>query len=140
LELFQSPGWTWTDFSEKVNYRRAIEGELSRSIQRLKGVRSAVVHVTMPETHPFRRSQENASASVSLELEAGASLSHEAIQGIKYLVASSVERLSSDDVSVLDTQGRVLSAPAPDGPLALADRRLDYRRSVERELADKVRL
>lgn len=139
LDLFEAPHWGWTDFSEKVNFRRGLQGELARSIRRWAGVRHAEVHITLAEAHPFRRSDRDASASVSVEMNPGATLTPEAVQGIKYLVASSVERLSSDDVTVLDTQGRVLSAPAPDGPLALADRRREQQRSLEHDLAEKVR-
>jgi flagellar M-ring protein FliF len=138
LEIFDKPSWGITDFAQRVNYRRALEGEIERSIARLQGVRSVSVHITLPEHSPFRRSEREASASVTLDLRAGHTPTRETIQGITYLVASSVERLPSEKVTILDTSGRVLSAPSADGPMGMADRRLEYRRQVERDMGQKV--
>lgn len=138
LELFDKPHWGITDFAERVNYRRALEGELERTISRMSGVRSATVHITLSERSPFRRTEREATASVALELAPGVALDREAIQAITYLVSSSVENLPPERVTILDMHGRLLSAPIHDGPFAAADRQLDYRRAVERDLTQKI--
>jgi flagellar M-ring protein FliF len=139
LELFDKPAWGMTDFTQRVTYQRALEGELARTIGRLRGVERAEVHLVLPAQTVLRRPERSASASVVLTMASGAALSPEAIQGITYIVSNSVEQLSADNVAVMDDSGRVLSAPAAAGAMAgLTTRQLDLRQSVERHLATKV--
>lgn len=139
LELFDKPVWGMTDFTQRVTYRRALEGELSRTIRRVRGVEDAQVHLALPESSPLRRLERPAQAAVVLTLRAGTSLAPETVRGIAHILSSSVEQLSVDHVAVLDDTGRLLSAPADQGsPLGLSSRQLELQRGVEQHLQAKV--
>jgi flagellar M-ring protein FliF len=139
LELFDQPSWGMTDFSQRINYRRALEGELERTIGKMRGVENAQVHLAMQETSGFRAANRAAEASVVLRLRNGATPTPDVVQGIAHLVASSVDGLTSDKVSVLDDTGRLLSTPAETGPLAaLNNRQLALQREVEAHLEGKA--
>ncbi len=139
LELFDKPAWGMTDFTQRVTYRRALEGELARTIGTLRGVQRAQVHLALPETSPLRRLERPAQAAVVVTLKPGLSLAPDVVQGIAYIVSNSVEQLPADNVAVMDDSGRILSAPSGAGPaLGLTTRQLDMQRTVEGHLAEKV--
>ena len=139
LELFDQPSWGMTDFTQRINYRRALEGELERTIGKMRGVESAQVHLSMQETSSFRRADRPAEASVVLQLRGGASPGADVVQGIAHLVASSVDALDSERVTVLDESGRLLSSPDEPGSLAgLTSRQLDTQREIESYLESKA--
>ncbi len=140
FELFDKTNLGMTDFTEHVNYRRALEGELERSIRVLNGIEQARVHITFPKESVFLDSREPAKASVLVSLRPGFRLTQQNVLAITNLVASAVEGLSPDFISVIDMQGNLLSRPhkaalddadAPDGAL-------DYRHQIEKDLAAKV--
>ncbi len=137
LELFDKPAWGMTDFTQRITYRRALEGELARTIGGLRGVERAEVHLVLPTNSPLQRLDRPAGASVVLTLKSGVALSPDAVQGITYIVSNSVEQLSSDNVAVMDDAGHVLSAPSASGT-AMTSRQLEIQRSVEQHLSDKV--
>lgn len=140
LELFDQPSWGMTDFTQRVNYRRALEGELERTISKMRGVEAAQVHLALRETAGFRRGGDRpAEASVVLRLRNGMTPSPEVVQGIAHLVASSVDGLESEKVTVLDDTGRLLSSPDEPGSVAgLTARQLAVQRDVEAYLARKT--
>jgi flagellar M-ring protein FliF len=139
LELFDKPSWGMTDFTQRVTYQRALEGELARTIAGLRGVQHAQVHLVIPRTTTLRRAQQQAGASVVLTTTGVTSLSQETVRGITYIVANSVDQLSSDNVAVLDSEGRVLSMPAAsESASGLTSRQLDIQRGVEEHLSGKV--
>ncbi len=139
LELFDQPSWGMTDFTQRITYRRALEGELSRTIGTLKGVERAQVHLALPESSPLRRLERPAEAAVVLSLKPGVTLGREVVQGIAYIVSNSVEQLPADNVAVMDDSGRMLSIPSEgSGFVGLTTRQLDLQRSVERQLGEKV--
>lgn len=139
LELFDQPSWGMTDFAQRINYRRALEGELERTIGKMRGVESAQVHLAIQETRSFRTSDRPAEASVVLKLRSGAAASPDMVQGIAHLVSSSIDGLESGNVAVLDDTGRLLSAPAEAGSLtALTSRQLAMQREVEQYLESKA--
>lgn len=139
LELFDQPSWGMTDFTQRINYRRALEGELERTISRMQGVEAAKVHLAMYETASIRRLDRPAEASVVLQLRAGAQAAPEVVQGISHLVASSVDGLSSENVTVLDGAGRLLSMPDEPGSFAtLNSRQLAIQRDMETYLEAKA--
>jgi len=139
LELFDRPSWGMTDFTQRVTYRRALEGELARTIRQLKGVEDARVHLALPESSPLRRMQQPAQAAVVLKLKRGQTLRPETVQGITYLVANSVEQLTPSRVAVLDDAGRLFSQPGDDSlPVAQSLRQLELQQAIERSLAQKV--
>ncbi len=139
LELFDKPSWGMTDFTQRVTFQRALEGELARTIGGLQGIERAQVHLVMSTSSPLRRLERPAGASVVLKLKAGAVLSPDAVQGITYIVSNSVEQLSSDNVAVMDDAGRVLSVPSAAGSIAgLTSRQLEYQRTTEGRLTEKI--
>lgn len=139
FELFDQPSWGMTDFTQRVNYRRALEGELERTISQMRGVESAQVHLSLQETSIFRRDDRQSEASVFLRLRSSARPSSELVEGITFLVASSVEGLTSRNVTVLDDAGRVLSAAVEPGtPDALSKRQLALRRDIEAYLEERA--
>jgi flagellar M-ring protein FliF len=141
FELFDKSNLGITDFTEHVNYRRALEGELERSIRSLNEVQDARVHVTFPRDSVFLESREPAKASVLVHLRPGAHLSPQNVQAVTNLVASAVEGLTPDSVSVLDMSGNLLNRPhkpSVDGGDDNSEGALEYRQQVEKDLLAKM--
>jgi flagellar M-ring protein FliF len=139
LELFDKQTWGMTDFTQRITYRRALEGELSRTIGTLKGVERAQVHLALPESSPLRKMERPAEAAVVVSLRPGVTLGPDVVQGIAYIVSNSVEQLPADNVAVMDDSGRLLSVPGDNGGFfGLSTRQLDLQRSVEHQLAEKA--
>ncbi|HEV8549816.1 MAG TPA: flagellar basal-body MS-ring/collar protein FliF [Polyangiaceae bacterium] len=115
FEIFDKSQLGSTEFEQQVNLRRALEGELGRSIQTLRGVQAARVHLVMPERRLFVAGQDRASASVVLKLRSPEAFSRDEIAGIVHLVASAVPGLSRDRVSVVSADGMTLHRPTLDG-------------------------
>ena len=141
FELFDKTNLGITDFTEHVNYRRALEGELERSIRSLTEVQDARVHVTFPRDSVFLESREPAKASVLVNLRVGAHLSPQNVVAITNLVASAVEGLAPDAVSVLDMTGNLLSRPhrnSLDGAADESEESLEYRHQIEKDLLAKM--
>ncbi|HTE55981.1 MAG TPA: flagellar basal-body MS-ring/collar protein FliF [Kofleriaceae bacterium] len=110
FEIFDEQKFGTSSFVEQVNYRRALQGELSRSIAALDAVDSARVHLAMGRRSVFRDADEPPSASVALKLARGRELGRAQVQGIVHLVSSSVDGLGADRVVVIDERGTVLSS------------------------------
>jgi flagellar M-ring protein FliF len=128
FELFDKPNWVGSEFDEKVNYQRAMEGELEHTIGTIAVVRSARVHLVMPKDSLFGEGERPAKASVVLQLRRS-SILPEQVEAIRSLVAGAVENLSPEDVTLVDAGGRVnLNAR---GPGAVAD---DAEQSLENKL------
>src|SRR5260370_20737341 len=106
FELFDKPNWVGSEFDERVNYQRALEGELEHTIGTLGVVKSARVHLVLPQASLFAAEEKVAKASVVLKLKR-ASLDPEQADAIRSLVAGSVENLSADQVTLVDADGRV---------------------------------
>src|SRR5687767_4184239 len=140
-ELFDKTNLGATEFTEHINYRRALEGELERSIISLAEVEQARVHLTFPKESVFLESQQPAKASVMVKVRPGSKLSPHNVLAINHLVASAVEGLSPDGVSVLDMNGNLLGRPKVSGVLngpEASEAVLDYRQKVESDLLAKV--
>ena len=141
FELFDKANLGATDFTEHVNYGRALEGELERSVMSLAAVEQARVHVTFAKESVFVEQQQPAKASVLVRLRPGARLAPQNVAAIDNLVASAVEGLSPDAVSVLDMNGNLLGRPKAagglDGPEP-SEAVLDYRHKVEADLVAKM--
>lgn len=114
FEIFDRGDLGVSEFTQRVNLRRAIEGELSRTVSRLNAVRSARVHITLPEKGLYRDEDRHASAAVVVNLQSGRVLADRELQGIRHLVASAVPGLASDNVTVMDGHGAVLAGQEPD--------------------------
>jgi len=113
FELFNNSDFGMTEFSQKINYERGLEGELTRTIMALKGVHYARVHLVMPDSTLFRKDQEQAKASVTLMTEGDRPLPDAQIDGIVKLVAAAVPGLRADAVSVHDSRGVDLTSGLP---------------------------
>ncbi len=135
LELFDQPSWGMTDFTQRINYRRALEGELERTIGKMRSVESAQVHLVMHETDGFAAQSRPTEASVVLKTKGETDA--EIVKGIAHLVASSVDGLTSDHVTIVNDAGRMLSEAEEATSLAgLSSRQL----AVQREIEDYLRI
>ena len=130
-ELLDKQGITTSEMTQKVNYQRAVEGELARTLMALDGVENASVHLAIPEERLYTQERQPARASVLLQ--AGAGLSDDAVQSIVNLVASSVPNLAPGDVTVADTSGRVLSSPGTNAG-ASSSRQIQLANDYQRQL------
>ena len=140
-ELFDKSNFGASDFSEQVNYHRALEGELERSVMALAEVEQARVHITFPKDSIFLDSREPAKASVLVKLRPGAQLSAQNVAAICQLTASAVEGLAPEAVSVVDMRGNLLNRArrpsSPDDPEP-SEAALDYKQKIEHDLLVKI--
>ena len=123
---------------EANRIRRSQEGELQRTISNFRNVQSARVHIAIPERSVFVRSNRKPTASVFLVLSSGAALNDTQIEAIANLVASSVPELSSEDVTIVDQRGNLLSRKESNLGLEMADQQFAYTRKFEASLVDRV--
>ena len=138
-ELFDKANFGASDFAEQVNYHRAIEGELERSIMSIREVEQARVHITMAKDSIYSESRQPAKASILVKLRAGSRLSPLNITAICQLAANAVPELAPEQVSLVDTNGNLLNrarrvATADDD----SEVALDYRKNVEKDLQAKI--
>lgn len=128
-----------SQFMETARYQLALETEIARTIVRVQGVQAARVHLALPKSSAFVRDRRRTSASVMLQLHPGVRLDESRVAAIVHLVASSVPELESENVTVVDQSGTLLSSPAADDALAMSSRQLDYQRRVESGLEDRIK-
>ncbi|MBU6271701.1 MAG: flagellar M-ring protein FliF [Betaproteobacteria bacterium] len=131
FELMENQRFGVTQFQERLNFQRGLEGELSRSIQSLPVVQAARVHLALPTQNGFLREQQKASASVLLNLHPGRILDRAQVAGIVHLVASSIPDMSPKQVSVIDQTGTLLSSNGESPAAGLDANQLNYVRQVE---------
>jgi flagellar M-ring protein FliF len=136
--LLDEQGITTSEFQQQVTYQRALEGELSKTLEALDGVRQAVVHVALPEDEVFVTDQKQPTASVLLDLAAGTELTGEQISAVTNLVSSSVQGMDPTQVTVTDSAGQVLSAPGSGITSAANDARSEVEQSTEARLRDNA--
>lgn len=141
FELFDKANFGTSEFAEQVNYHRAVEGELERSVMSIQEVESARVHITFPRQTLFLENRQPAKASVLLKLKPGANLSKSNIQAIAHLASSAVDGLTPDNVSVLDMRGNLLSRPRREGESdeETSKQLVEYREKMEQSLREKIR-
>lgn len=139
FEIFDNKTFGATEFEQQLNYRRALQGELSRTINSLDEIQQSRVHIVLPKESLFIEQQKKPTASVTIKLKAGKKLKAPQIDGIGHLVASSVEGLSSDDVMIVDNQGNILSKRQGDSKLArLSSSQIEYQRNLEKDMANRI--
>ncbi len=131
FEIFDKTQIGLTEFSQRVNYIRALQGELQRTIKQLQEVDQVRVHIAIPEKSIFTEKEDHPTASVVLKLKPGRTLSREQVSSIVHLVSSSVEGLSPQYVTVVDQYGNLLSAPKDPTQLAEATH-IEYKRNIEK--------
>ena len=136
--ISKDPGFGVSQFMENARYQHALEAELARTISSLRPVDGARVHLAVPRESAFVRDRRPASASVFVQLKAGKRLEQEQIQSIINLVASSIPELEPTQVTVVDQQGRLLSAPQSDSELAQRERNLELTHRLEEEYVQRI--
>ena len=135
--LLDKQGITASEFRQRLDYQRALEGELAKTVRSINGVDAASVHVVVPKEDLFTDDARKPTASVLLISRSGNRLTSGQVRAVVHLVASSVEGLSPDDVTVADSSGRVLSSPGQNG-IDSGDARADQTRSYEDALSASI--
>ena len=139
FELMETNRFGMTQFQERLNFQRGLEGELTRSIQALSSVQGARVHLALPNQNGFFREQQKPSASVLVSLHPGRILDRAQLAGIVHLVASSVPELAPSAVSVLDDTGKLLSqSPDAAGEDGINAQQLLYVQQIEQQYARRI--
>jgi flagellar M-ring protein FliF len=138
LEIFNEADFSANDFAQRINYQRALQGELTRTIQTVEGVRSARVHVVLADEGLFKRDTGKASAAVTLAMQPGKVLTRAQVRGIQRLVAASIPQIRIDDVVVLDDSGLGLSRAGADGDGDLSSAQLDAKRQADQYFEQKL--
>ncbi len=131
FEVFDNQSFALTDYVQKVNYTRALQGELARTITSLDPVESTRVHLALPEKRLFKAQQKQATASVIVTLLAGRTLDAEQVKGILHLVAGSITGLEPENVKVIDSNGMVLEAEESKKDQLLSVDMLAFQQEVE---------
>jgi flagellar M-ring protein FliF len=138
FEIFDHPDFKTTRFVQELNYRRALEGELARTINQFKEVNNSRVFIVIPEESLFIEDKKPASASIQLDLKS--SLPAERLTAIVHLVANAVEGLEPEHVTVVDTKGRLIFKGGTDdnSSSALSGSQLDYKKRIESQIKENV--
>jgi len=140
FEIFDNKTFGTTDFEKQLNYRRALQGELARTINSLDEIQQSRVHIVLPKDSLFIDQQKKTTASVTIRLKSGKKLKPSQIEGIGHLVASSVEGLSAADVMIIDSQGNIISqSSGGDSRLAqMTTSQAEYKKNIEKDMAGKI--
>ncbi len=138
FEIFDKNQFGVTEFVQRLNYIRALQGELARTIRQLAEVDQARVHIAIPEKTIFTDKEDKPTASVVLKLKAGRALNQGQIGGIVHLVSSSVEGLPPGNVSVIDNLGNLLSSPSDGSDMVADAKQLEYQKTMDREYESKL--
>lgn len=139
FEIFDRKNFGMTEFVQKLNYQRALQGELSRTIGQITGVESARVHLTVPEKSLFKENEKPPTASVVLKVKGNRTLRDNDVQGIVHLVASAVEGMDTEHVTVLDNRGKVLSRNTPsDATSKMTASMQETQRTYEKNMEERL--
>lgn len=139
FELFNKSDMGLTDFAQKINYQRALQGELERTIMTLDGVDTARVHLSLGEDRLFREDRVPPKSSVTIRMAKGTTLSEESAQGVKRLVAAAVPNLDIANVVILDEEGDVVGAPPPVLTAGLATPEIEEEQAIEKFYESRIR-
>ncbi len=138
-EIFDKNTMGMSDFMQKLNYKRALEGELARTIAEVDGVENARVHIVIPEKSIFKDEEKSPTASVILKLANSYTISKNNVAAIVNLVSGSVEGLTPGNITLIDTRGRILSKDYDDSPIAeSSSKQYEIKQSIENYLASKA--
>ncbi|MBL8515550.1 MAG: flagellar M-ring protein FliF [Betaproteobacteria bacterium] len=139
LELFNGSDFGMTEFAQKINYQRALQGELTRTILSLSEVKDVRVHLAMAEQGLFKQSAGKSKAAITVMLKQGALLRPDQVAGIQRLVASSVPNMSVQDVTIVNQQGVALNRAGSEAESEVqSSARLDVKRETESYLVKKA--
>lgn len=137
-EIFDKSNFGMSTFVQKINYKRALEGELARTLNQMSEVKDSRVHIVLPEEKLFKEDKQFATASIILILKSSTSLSKSQISGITRLIASSVEGLKSGQITIIDSHGNTLSkGEESDDLIASSTSQMELQKAVESELIEK---
>ena len=140
FEVFDNTKLGMTEFVQNVNYQRAVQGELSRTINSFSEVESSRVHIVMPSKSLFIEEEEPATASVVLKVRRGRHLSEEQVQGIVHLVSSSVSGLMPENVTVVDNKGKMLAGFKDSSTVGqVSSDQFEFQKKIEKTVEDRVR-
>jgi len=140
FEIFDRKNFGATEFVQRLNYQRALQGELSRTITSLDEVQYSRVHIVTPEKSLFVNEQEKPTASVIIKLKPSRRLQTSQVEGIAHLVARSVEGLQPEEITILDSRGNILSKVQSESKSSkITDSQREYQKSIEENLANKIR-
>lgn len=139
FELFDKTNYGMTEFMQNINYKRAIQGELSRTINQMPEVKASRVHIAIPEKTLFTDREKDVTASVFLKLRSGKTLSKDQVAGIVHLVSGSIEGLKTDNVTIVDSFGKILfKAGSAGSAVALSGQQFELQNSVEKAIEESV--
>lgn len=139
FELFDKSSYGMTEFMQNINYKRAIQGELQRTINQMPEIKASRVHIAFPEKSLFSEKEKETTASVFVKLKPGRVLSKEAILSIVHLVASSVEGLKPENVVVVDAQGKILYKGLNSrDPTYAASAHFEIQKEIERKIEESL--
>jgi flagellar M-ring protein FliF len=140
FELFDRSSYGMTEFLQDVNYQRALQGELARTISNLNEIEETRVHLTIPKNRLFIAEEESAKATVVVKLRRNADLNREQVKAIGSLVAGAVKGLTPEGVQIIDTSGRLLSEFLDEinSPVMMTQTQFEYQRRIERDLENKL--
>jgi flagellar M-ring protein FliF len=138
-EILDTTNFGMPDFLLKINYRRAMEGELSRTLRTLDAVEDAKVKIAIPEPTLFTEARKPTTASVTIKVKQGRTISGRSVEAITNLIASSIEGLDPQNVTVVDTRGNLLTKPSRDSLAMLSSTQMELKIQVDNYLADKVK-
>ena len=137
LELFEKESFGVNSYSQKINYQRALQGELMRAINTLTAVKQSKVILALPQKKTIMEESTPPTASVVVALHSGKQLSSDQVRGIRFLIANAVEGLDPDKVTVLDEHGKMLSKKS-DGALGASNEIMELKSQVEKDLEERV--
>jgi flagellar M-ring protein FliF len=137
LELFDKQDFGVNSYAQKINYQRALQGELMRAINTLTAVKQSKVILALPAKKTFLEEGGQASASVVVELHQGKELTADQVRGIRYLIANAVEGMDADKVTVLDERGKILTRQS-EGSTAGTSDIMDLKQKVERDFEERI--
>lgn len=139
FEIFDKKNFGETEFQQRVNYIRAVQGELARTIKAIDGVEKARVHIVMPEKALFAEDQKSPTASVALTLQKGRRLSDAQVAGIVHMILTSVEGMTRESITVIDQNGNVMFSGGGDEKSGLSSKQMDMQVNMEKKLENGVR-
>jgi flagellar M-ring protein FliF len=137
LEIFDKQDFGMNSYAQKINYQRAVQGELMRAINTLTAVKQSKVILALPNKKTFLEEGGRPSASVVVELFPGKALSSEQVRGIQYLVSNSIENMEVDRVTVVDDRGKMLTQ-ATDGTTAGSSELLELKKKIEGDFEARI--
>lgn len=139
FEIFDRKNFGMTEFVQKLNYQRALQGELSRTIAQITGVEQARVHLAIPEKSLFKDNDKPATASIVLKMKSNRALRDSEVQGVVHLVSASIEGMDPEHVTVLDSRGKILSKGGSSDPTArMTSAMQETQRTYEKNVEERI--